>query len=245
MSMDQPADRRPEWLRRKHGKQRSEPYAELLAGAPRCTAAEDGDHQRSVVIRTVHDLDGNEHPIADEDEARNVVNALYRSRPRDGGSFLVSIPKPERVQLGDGTWEVRCCVHDKAHGDAYMAANPGRKVYDPAAKTAQAATQRPARRRRPTKAAQRAREEAEAGKLSYASALASTPLGAPTADIRIWALDHGHREPVTAEERQRRDAATVARLKAQQQARRQAKAQRQDGQVSPATRLRDWWMPSR
>jgi hypothetical protein len=29
-----------------------------------------------VVIRTLHDLDGDEHPIADEDEAINVVNAL-------------------------------------------------------------------------------------------------------------------------------------------------------------------------
>jgi hypothetical protein len=34
--MDQTADRRPEWLKRKHGRQRSDPYAELLAGAPRC-----------------------------------------------------------------------------------------------------------------------------------------------------------------------------------------------------------------
>jgi hypothetical protein len=237
-------DRRPEWLRRKHGKQRSEPYAELLAAAPRCAAAGDGDHQRSVVIRTVHDLDGNEHPIADEDEARNVANALYRSRPRDGGAFLVSIPKPELVQLPGGSWEVRCCVHDKAHGDAYMAANPGRKAYDPAARTAHAATQKPARRRRPTQAEQREREQSEARQRDYAEALASTPLGAATHEIRIWALDHGQREPVTAEERKRHDAAVAARLKAQQQARRHAKAQqRQDGPVTPATRLRDWWKP--
>ena len=29
------------------------------------------------------------------------------------------------------------------------------------------------------------------------------PLAARTTDIRIWALDHGQREPVTAEERKR------------------------------------------
>jgi len=239
--MDKTTDRRPEWLRRKHGQQRSEPYTGLLASAPRCTAGGDSGHQQAIVIRTVHDLDGHEHPIADEDEARNVINALYRSRPRDGGRFLVSLPKPERVQLPGGAWEVRCCVHDKAHGDAYMAANPGRKVYDPAARTAQAATQKPARRRRPTKPEHRQLAEAEARQRSYAAALAATPIGARTNDIRIWALDHGQRKPVTAEERQRRDAATVARLKAQQQARRQAKAQQQGAPVTPATRLRDWW----
>ena len=222
--MDKTTDRRPEWLRRKHGQQRSEPYTGLLASAPRCTAGGDSGHQQAIVIRTVHDLDGHEHPIADEDEARNVINALYRSRPRDGGRFLVSLPKPERVQLPGGAWEVRCCVHDKAHGDAYMAA-----------------TQKPARRRRPTKTEQRQQAEAEARQRSYAAALAATPIGARTPDIRIWALDHGHREPVTTEERQRRDAATVARLKAQQQARRQAKAQQQGAPVTPATRLRDWW----
>lgn len=244
--MTETGDRRPEWLRRKHGKQRSEPYLDLLANAARCTAAGDSGHQHAIVIRTVHDLDGNEHPITDEDEARNVVNALYRSRPRDGSSFLVSIPKPERVQLPGGTWEVRCCVHDKAHGDAFMAANPGRKVYDPAARTAQAATQKPARRRRPTKTEQRQQAEAEARQRSYAEALASTPIGARTNDIRIWTLDRGHREPVTAEERRRCDAAIAARLKAQQEARRQAKAQqRQDSPVTPATRLRDWWKPTR
>lgn len=74
--MDQTADRCPERLKRKHGKQRSEPYTKLLAAAPRCTAAGDGAHERAIVIRTVHDLDGNEHPIADKDGVHNVVNAL-------------------------------------------------------------------------------------------------------------------------------------------------------------------------
>jgi hypothetical protein len=244
--MDQAADRRPEWLRRKHGKQRSEPYAALLAAAPRCMAAGDGGHQRAIVIRTVTGLDGSEHPIADEDEARNVVNALYRSRPRGGGSFLVSIPKPERVQLGDGSWEVRCCVHDKAHGDAFMAANPGRKAYDPAARTAQAAAQRPARRRRPTQAQLREQAQAETRRRSYAGALASEPIGGGSMDIRIWALDHGHRTPTSPQEQRRADAALAARLKAQQEARRQATAQqRQQGPVTPASRLGDWWKPGR
>jgi len=34
MAMGETADRRPEWLKRKHGKQRSEPYTDLLASAP-------------------------------------------------------------------------------------------------------------------------------------------------------------------------------------------------------------------
>ena len=51
--MGETADRRPKWLQWKHGKQRSEPHADLLASAPRCTAAGDSGHQRSVVIRTV------------------------------------------------------------------------------------------------------------------------------------------------------------------------------------------------
>jgi len=113
--------RRPEWLVRKHGKQRSEPYLYLLAKAARCTAGHDGKHDRGVIITNVFDLDGNELAIATEDEARNVSNALYRSRPRgDGGQFLVSLPKPELVQHSDGTWEVRACVHDKAAGDAWI-----------------------------------------------------------------------------------------------------------------------------
>src|SRR5215472_12779500 len=143
--------RRPEWLVRKHGKQRSEPYLDLLAKAARCTAGHDGKHDRGVIITNVFDLDGNELAIASEDEARNVSNALYRSRPRgDGGQFLVSLPKPELVQRTDGTWEVRACVHDKAAGDAWITADSGRKSYDPQARVAQAATRGSARRRRPS-----------------------------------------------------------------------------------------------
>jgi|SRR5215472_5876752 len=78
-------DRRPEWLIRKHGKQRSEPYLDLLTKGARCTAGHDGHHDRGVIITTVFDLDGNELPIGSEDEARNVSSALYRSRPRGGG----------------------------------------------------------------------------------------------------------------------------------------------------------------
>jgi hypothetical protein len=112
------------------------------------------------VIRTVRDLDGNEHPIADEDEARNVVSALHRSGPATAAASLSPYPNPERVQLPGGTWEVRCCVHDKAHGDAYMAANPSRKAHDPAARTAPGRNPKARSSLPPTKTAQRQQAEA-------------------------------------------------------------------------------------
>ena|SRR5215469_3864032 len=259
-------DRRPEWLIRKHGKQRSEPYLELLAKADRCTAGHDGRHDRIVIITTVFDLDGNELPIATEDEARNVSNALKRSRPRgDGGQFLISLLKPELVQNSDGTWEVRACVHDKAAGDAWITADPSRLSYDPQARVAEAATRGPTRRRRPS---QRAIErEQMALRAPVKKALTDITIGGETAkqvsvpDVppapfgfcencgkRLGQnlAEHGERLCVgcqttlavlkvkaaeyRAEERRDKAAAVVARFT---QARKQ--------QVTPATRLMDFW----
>jgi hypothetical protein len=227
-------DRRPEWLVRKHGKQRSEPYAELLTQAQRCTAVGDTGHQRSIVITTVHDLDGNELPIADENEARNVRNALYRSRPRGPkNEWLVSLPKPEMIQHPDGTWEIRCCVHDKAAGDAFIAANPHHKVYDPAERTAAAATRGPARRRRPTKREADAAARRELDRRHYEEQLETAPVGGDM-DMRIFQIDYGYLEPASPAEKRRKtrvDAALASRPK-------QAPARKPEKAPTAADRLR-------
>ena len=234
---DTAAERRPEWLLRKHAKQRSEPYRDMLAEAPRCPAGPGSDnHQRTVIITTVFDLDGNELPIGSEDEARNVSNALYRSRPRgDHGQFLVSLPKPDLVQLPSGGWEVRCCVHDKAAGDAHISADPSRKAYDPQARTTAAATRGPARRRRPSAAAVRQQHDREASARAYRDALKTEPIGGGK-DIRIWLLDEGERKPATPEEHARVAAVKAARRKASRAA---ASPDPAAKPATPAERLRN------
>jgi hypothetical protein len=143
-----------------------------------------------------------------------VADALYRSRPRDEhGAFLVSLPRPERVQLAHGTWEIRACVHDKAAGDAFIAANPHRKAYDPAQRTA-AALARPGRRRRPAKREAEEAARREASRQHYEQELETAPVGGGM-DMRIYQLDYGHREPATPAEQRRKTRVDTA-LKKQQ-----------------------------
>jgi len=113
MATSETSDKRPDWLKRKHSKQRRDTYCALIRdaladGKPRTISTATGD-------------DGTERPIGSHDEALAVKNLLYTCN-----RYMqeTSIPKPDIAQRADGTWEIQFTVRSKAEGRAHIAAKP-------------------------------------------------------------------------------------------------------------------------
>jgi hypothetical protein len=186
-----PRDPRADWMKRKHSQQRDTPFADLLAGTPRCSAAGEHGHERAVVI--VATPGG--APITTEDDAAEVVRALYRSRPRQGSRYLLSIPKPEILELDSGGYEVRACIHDKAAGNATVDGRRGRGeqlAYDRTNIPKMRELRRLAKHAADSQVAEEVRERAE---------LEARRWGERWEDIRNWDVDHALAAPRTDRER--------------------------------------------
>jgi len=184
-------DPRADWMKRKHSQLRDTPFLDLLTGTPRCGAAGEHGHERAIVI--VATPGG--APITTEDDAAGGRDALYRSRPRQGSRYLLSIPKPEVVELDGGGYEVRACVHDKAAGNALVDSRRGRGeqlAHDRTNIPKLRELRRLAKQAADSQVAEEVRERAQ---------LEARRWGELWDDIRNWEVDHALAPPRTDTER--------------------------------------------